>query len=177
MNAKGKSFSGLWMERTPAGVPRWRVRCGGGRGRKITLLVSPDHPDFEEHYKAAREGEPLRGRNPFKMPRPPARKISYMLSKARGRALKKGKAFTLDAAWISEVFDKQRGRCALSGMRMAFGEAEGKSPLAPSIDRIDVSEGYTRDNCRLVCVIVNLARLDWSDEDFIKMCKAVAEAN
>lgn len=51
---------GLCGEVTPAGNPRWRVRVEGKKTRKITIPVGPDHPDFQDHYDAARMGEKLK---------------------------------------------------------------------------------------------------------------------
>ncbi|SFG13813.1 hypothetical protein SAMN04488020_101281 [Palleronia marisminoris] len=52
-------FSGLMIERLPSGNTRCRVRMKGDKARKITLPVNPDHPDFADHYRAARAGERL----------------------------------------------------------------------------------------------------------------------
>lgn len=48
---------GLLRERHRNGAPRWRVRVEGAPGRRLTLPVGPDHPDFLHHYHAARAGE------------------------------------------------------------------------------------------------------------------------
>lgn len=52
-------YPGLCEERTPAGTPRWRVRVAGQKKRRMTLPtgVSPDHPQFQDHYDAARRGQ------------------------------------------------------------------------------------------------------------------------
>lgn len=38
--------------------------------------------------------------------------------------------------------------------------------------RIDSKGGYTKDNVRLVCIIVNFALSEFGDLSFDKMCKA-----
>lgn len=50
------NLPGLLIERTRAGTPRYRVRPEGNKGRKISLTVGPDHPQFHEQYHAARRG-------------------------------------------------------------------------------------------------------------------------
>ena len=52
-------YAGLLLEKTPSGKPRWRVRVLGDKKRRITLLVAPGHPDFKDHYDAARRGKKL----------------------------------------------------------------------------------------------------------------------
>lgn len=47
---------GLLRERMASGNIRYRVRVAKDKTRRIRLHVAPDHPDFEEHYLAARRG-------------------------------------------------------------------------------------------------------------------------
>lgn len=65
MNLK-KKYPGLLKEETPAKNTRWRVRVLGQKKRRITLSVDPDHPDFDEHYDAARGGRKLEAKAPVK---------------------------------------------------------------------------------------------------------------
>jgi len=50
-------FPGLLIEQNRNGSPRYRVRVEGDKKRRITIPVAPDHPDFANHYHAARAGE------------------------------------------------------------------------------------------------------------------------
>jgi integrase len=50
-------FPGYMPEKLPSGAIRHRVRVQGEKRRKITIPVGPDHPDFGNHYWAARGGE------------------------------------------------------------------------------------------------------------------------
>lgn len=49
-------FPGFLIERNHNGSPRYRVRVEGDKRRKITIPVGPDHPEFPNHYYAARSG-------------------------------------------------------------------------------------------------------------------------
>lgn len=49
-------MDGLLREKHRNGQPRWRVRVEGNKARRITIPVGPDHPDFLNHYYAARAG-------------------------------------------------------------------------------------------------------------------------
>lgn len=43
-----------------------------------------------------------------------------------------------------------------------------------SLDRIDSSKGYVEDNICITTIAINIAKNDLSKEDFIEMCKKVA---
>ena len=48
---------------------------------------------------------------------------------------------------LKDLFEKQRGRCAISGIFLRF---DGKKWVL-SLDRKDPSKGYTKDNIQLIC--------------------------
>lgn len=71
------------------------------------------------------------------------------------------------------LMDESEGRCALTGL--AFDLEKGgwaRRPYAPSLDRIDSSKGYTFDNCRIVCVAVNVAMNEWGESVFRRVALA-----
>ena len=71
-----------------------------------------------------------------------------------------------------QIYKDQRGLCALSGLKMTW--MKGKITLTSlSIDRIDSSKGYERDNVRLVCHGVNRLKGDATDADMLAMAKAI----
>lgn len=48
-----------------------------------------------------------------------------------------------------DLFEAQGARCALTGIGFdlrVVGTGQARRPFAPSLDRIDASAGYTRDN-------------------------------
>ena len=53
-----RDYPGLCREFTPAGTPRWRVRVQGQKTKRIGLPLgmTDKDPDFDDAYKAAREG-------------------------------------------------------------------------------------------------------------------------
>ena len=81
--------------------------------------------------------------------------------------------FFINIQDVIEQYRKQKGRCALTGMKMTLS-APAWSPTRPSLDRIDNKRGYHKDNIRLVWTWVNIARGAWSDEQLIKICRVIA---
>jgi hypothetical protein len=45
-------------------------------------------------------------------------------------------------------------------------------PFAVSVDRVDNNKGYTKNNVRLVCAVVNFSLNEFGEEIFDKMCEA-----
>lgn len=171
---------GLTSETLPSGRIRYRVRPEGDSRAKITLSVGPDHPEFISQYHLARRG--VKPENPSRQSRlgnsgSIDREISICLRKAAGRAKASGHDFELTKRWVWGLLERQRYTCALSGMEFDFspGDGDRRRARAISIDRVDTGQGYTTSNVRLVTVMANIARSDWPDEEFIAMCRAVAE--
>ncbi|VCU58238.1 Phage related integrase [Tritonibacter mobilis] len=55
---------GLLRERLPSGGFRYRVRVEGNKRQRIRLNVDLNHPEFMEHYRAARRGIQLTPESP-----------------------------------------------------------------------------------------------------------------
>jgi hypothetical protein len=82
---------------------------------------------------------------------------------------------TLDQ--LTQIYDRQEGKCAISKIPMTHICGKGHVPTNISIDRIDNSGGYQADNVRLVCHVFNRMRSDLSAEEFVSYCRIVAQAN
>lgn len=98
---------------------------------------------------------------------------SVLYSGAKKNALKREIPFTITRAQFDTLVERSGGRCMVTGIEFQFTKFEGSSrrPFAPSLDRIDSSKGYTPQNCRLVCVLVNLALNEWGLEPLLKVAR------
>lgn len=97
--------------------------------------------------------------------------ISHKLQGAKRNARKNGYEFTLTNAILTELWERQEGRCALTGAELGY---IGSGFSAASIDRIDPRRGYTADNIQWVCWRANDAKSAMTNDDFLTMCAAVA---
>ena len=91
----------------------------------------------------------------------PTKRLSRLLSHARYRTQSRGSSFPPDFTTSDLVFllEAQSGLCALTGVPLTFhavpdGDRRALSSAA-SIDRIDNSLGYCRDNIQLVTTTAN----------------------
>lgn len=72
------------------------------------------------------------------------------------------------------IWSKQDGRCAISGIPMTCIKGMGyQVPTNVSIDRIDSSIGYLRDNVELVCWAVNCMKNRLTKEELLLFCKLI----
>jgi hypothetical protein len=74
--------------------------------------------------------------------------------------------FELTRSEFDQIVEKADGCCMVSGIpfnRRAY-KGTNRRPFAPSLDRIDSRKGYSLENCRLVCQIVNIAMNAWGVE-------------
>lgn len=89
---------------------------------------------------------------------------------------------TITAEDCLEIYTQQRGLCALSGVPLTciVGEHGEHPKTNASLDRIvhgHVGGGYTKDNVRLVCSIVNSMRLNQTDEELLWWSRQIVKSS
>ena len=102
-----------------------------------------------------------------------ARAITLTRYEAKNR---RNLEFDIDLAYLIDILQTQNNRCALTGWELEFTHGGGlhrTNPLVCTMDRINNNRGYIRGNIQLTCWKPNKIKNDMSNEDFIKMCKAV----
>lgn len=94
-----------------------------------------------------------------------------LLVSCKRSARKKNLEFDLDS--IDIVRRIESGRCEVTGLRFEL-DGGARNPWQPSIDRIDASRGYTRDNVRVVVWIYNAACNIWGEAPLKRLVQAMA---
>lgn len=80
-------------------------------------------------------------------------------------------------SFLKNLYVKQNGKCAISGMPLELQIGTGKpNPNKCSVDRIDSNRGYNHRNVWLVCWWVNQMKMDMSMELFNERIKILYEA-
>lgn len=82
---------------------------------------------------------------------------------------------TMEQAW--ELFQKQKGKCALSGLPLDFPKDRNPHGGTASFDRINSEKGYTVDNVQWVHKDINRLKNVFQQTYFIELCKTVARNN
>ena len=104
------------------------------------------------------------------------RHIKALVKWTKSRAIRNGLSFSLTEDRVLSVLAEQRYACIISGIYLTpyTGTRQKRNPFAPSIDRIDTEDGYTPDNTRLVCSLVNIAMNTWGLEPLSKAAFGIA---
>lgn len=89
-----------------------------------------------------------------------------------GSKIRKPENNELTVEWIEEQLLKG---CAVTGLPFIF--EKGKNAFAPSLDRIDNSQGYTKKNVRAVVWMYNSAKNSFTDDDVFIMANALVQKN
>jgi len=81
--------------------------------------------------------------------------------------------YELDAEFVANLLETQKYQCALSGLPItASGDLKD---ISASIDRIDNSLGYVKENIQIVHKKINIMRGSLTVQEFKDFCKAVAD--
>ncbi len=93
--------------------------------------------------------------------------------------MKKGRATLedIDEYFLKELYDRQQGLCAITGIpvELKTHEKGRQTPYQISVDRIDNSKNYSKNNVRLTTLIANLARNVFTDQDVLTFCLQVSK--
>lgn len=150
-----KSFGVLEKEykrQTKNGRPEDMFFCGRSCVSAYSNMVSPRKPPkpaWGNQY--AKKGD-----------------FTYDLRKIKGRALNRGMEYDLDEDHLKELWEKQNGRCVYTGIELEKRKEKAtKLPNQASIDRIDSSKGYVKDNIQFIAYSINLAKNDFTEEVFL----------
>lgn len=130
--------------------------------QKADRAANPDK--YREQDRALRARNPERFRLYAKRFRDTNR-ASTMLSGIKSGAKQTGLPMDLDREWFQTRLDA--GVCELSGLPFdltGYASVGGRGPNIPSVDRINPSGGYTKDNCRMILWWLNRAMINLGDE-------------
>lgn len=95
------------------------------------------------------------------------------LDGALRRATKKNIPFDIDLDLIKDLWNKQEGKCAISDIDMTYELDSGRVYSNVSIDQINPSKGYTKDNIQLVCMSINQLKSDFDMNTVFKICNGI----
>jgi hypothetical protein len=101
-----------------------------------------------------------------------------LFGKAKASATKRGMSFDVTIEEINDLFYRQDGKCALTGLDLKIkssNKRSGQTSITASLDRIDSCLGYTIDNVQWVHKDINMMKNKFDEDYFIEMCSLVSK--
>ncbi len=93
------------------------------------------------------------------------------------RNKRKNLPFNITKEYIWDLFLKQDGKCALSGVNLCFGPKSKRNERTASLDRINSGLGYIIGNVQWVHKRVNSMKREYSQSEFIEWCRKITVQN
>jgi 5-methylcytosine-specific restriction endonuclease McrA len=169
---------GNWFEKSNGELNRCKKRglrnfcnnsCSGTFRNKI---MSTEY--WKEQYKKhpvfkSTAGNKLDEFSPFR----------YFLNTGRGSMVKLKDDIHVNVNDLKELWEKQNGTCPYTGIKMILPKSTNDkihSLKKASLDRIDSSLGYTKDNIEFVCMAINYAKNNRSSEEMKNFIKDIISA-
>jgi len=148
--------------------------------RRKQVAARAKNPEYKAKQAQWRKNTRARKKSEdLKRNRTPSVKARNAWYSAKRRADKRGQEFTLSKERLLVAFEL--GLCELTGLEFDFNQelrvGKGRSPLSPSVDRIDPLKPYSDDNVRVVCDWYNMAKGQLSPEKLLEYCERLLIAN
>lgn len=106
---------------------------------------------------------------------------SVLFSNQKSSAHRLGRIWDITKDDIDELYKKQNGLCYYTKIPMVtcnhpvdYEKIMKNNPRAMSIDRIDSSKNYTKDNIALCCRFINYAKNNYSSEQVFEILKEIS---
>jgi hypothetical protein len=100
----------------------------------------------------------------------PVKIFSSLLKRARERGSEDKVDF--DIIYLEELYKRQEKKCALTGWDILFTK---RGVNTASVDRIDSTKEYTKDNIQIIHKNINRMKNIFSDEYFYRVCEAITK--
>jgi hypothetical protein len=99
------------------------------------------------------------------------------IKQLQNRPKKKRQNMDLDVTFLSDIWEKQQGRCALSNipMELICEGSRTQNLQSASLDRINNKLGYSKGNVQFVCLGINYAKNRHSDDHFLSFLDKIVD--
>lgn len=101
-------------------------------------------------------------------------KFTKVLNKCRNRYKDKDYDFDIDEIYLTELWEKQDKKCALTGISIILENANYWN--SASLDRIDSNLGYIKKNVQFVCTPINLMKSNKSNSEVLEFIDLISSS-
>lgn len=122
-----------------------------------------------DYYEANRDKRLIQMRSTYHTARG---RVKAWLKNAKQKSEAKGWQFDLEEAWLMDLL-MQSSVCPLLGIPLVMQPGKGRQPDSPSLDRIDSSRGYTKNNVWIISTRANTIKNDATVEELELIAKSL----
>jgi len=98
----------------------------------------------------------------------------YLIYRVNNRCKQKKILNNIDVDYIKKIWSEQNGKCPYTEWELELPQYnKQKKPNMASIDRINSSLGYIKGNIRIVCLMANYAKNDFSEVEMEFFCQSL----
>ena len=148
----------------------YQTSSAGGKKRREYALGKNREVALQKWREIASKAPPQSRRTKL---RPWVAELMHKATSVSAR--KRGLVCELSVEDVSDLLAAANGRCQLTGIPFdLFKDPTRRVRLwAPSLDRIDCSQGYVRGNVRVVTNAVNIALSDFGEGVLLRIAKGL----
>lgn len=117
----------------------------------------------------------ITNRNEFKMKEPKEFKLRKLMYLSKMRSKQRNLEFNIDLNFVKKLAETDT--CAVTGIKFDYNPNWHRNPFGPSIDRINIQEGYNKKNCILTIWAYNSGKAHYDERDLYYMCKQYLKFN
>ena len=143
----------------------YRVICKKCRNAYAKEYVTKNKEHFRTYHKKYRE---VNGRSDCNNLR------SRLKALINGAQSRKNFDFSIDVDFLETLWKNQNGLCVYTKLPLTIKPNQFNTI---SIDRIDSTKGYTKENTQFICRAVNEMKMDRTEDLFIHLCYLVTQHN
>lgn len=103
----------------------------------------------------------------------PRRFLTDSVAHLRRFSRKKTIPFDLDLDYVDDLWNRQQGRCAISGVQMTH---KRKDLVSARIDTINAEKGFIKGNVQLVCDGIKRMKRDMADDEVRRFVSEIKSA-
>ena len=100
--------------------------------------------------------------------------LTYLRKVAQKRAAKKNLYFDIDDSFLINRYNEINGKCEVMNIPLVIGDGAARFDSI-SIDRIDSTKGYSKDNVQIVCWGYNRMKGDLDEQTFFFAVEKIYE--
>lgn len=173
------SYASLLDKAVQLGLTKKQLNKRSNKLTRTCTICKVEYPKTKDHFTtfiSKRDGEVFQTKCKqcerqyiIKITSNPIKYLKDLLRGIKRDKNRIAKGFNLDYDFIIDLFNKQNKKCKITGIEMTTLKGKGMFYTNASIDKIDPSKGYLKDNVQLVCLWANQSKGVLSMEEFKNM--------